>query len=203
MADRSNFWKMVNRTKPGKLRVFGDSELRDCLDYFSEIQSDSTVPANEMITASERLTLIRSEIDRRHADAKHGRTQRLASWAIAVGMVSLAVAITSGVAQYLASKTIHDNLPTTITVVTPAPSELPTLTPASAATPSAVMIELTATPNVPAVITPTPIPTPTEQLQKKRLAQSETRRKTDQCGPIEQLFRSLFRPKPTPRSDRR
>ena len=32
---------MVDATKPSKLRVFGESELRDCQDYFLEIQSDS------------------------------------------------------------------------------------------------------------------------------------------------------------------
>jgi hypothetical protein len=63
MADRSNFWEMVDRTKPSKLRVFAKGELRDCEDYFLEIQSDSTLSPNEIITASERLTLIRSEID--------------------------------------------------------------------------------------------------------------------------------------------
>jgi hypothetical protein len=83
MADRSNFWKMVDRTKPSKLRVFAENELQDCEDYFLEIQSDSTLPPNEIITASERLALIRSEIDLRHSDAKHRQTQRLARWAIA------------------------------------------------------------------------------------------------------------------------
>ena len=42
MADRSNFWKMVDRTKPSKLRAFAESELRDCQEYFLEIQCDST-----------------------------------------------------------------------------------------------------------------------------------------------------------------
>ena len=69
---------MVDRTKPSKLRVFAESELRDCEDYFLEIQSDPTLPANEIITASERLALLRSEIDLRHSDAKHRKTQRLA-----------------------------------------------------------------------------------------------------------------------------
>ena len=87
MADRSNFWKMVDSTKPSQLRVFGEKELRNCQDYFLEIQSDSTVPTDEFITASERLTLICSEIAIRHSDAKHQQTQRLARWAIAVGMV--------------------------------------------------------------------------------------------------------------------
>jgi len=92
MSDRSDFWKMVDRTKPSKLRVFAESELRDCEDYFLEIQSDPTLPANEIITASERLALLRSEIDLRHSDAKHRKTQRLARWAIAFGMVSMAAA---------------------------------------------------------------------------------------------------------------
>ena len=70
MADRSNFWKMVDRTKPSKLRVFPESELWECENYFLEIQSDSTLPPNEIITASERLTLIRSELDLRNSDAK-------------------------------------------------------------------------------------------------------------------------------------
>ena len=51
MADRSNFWKMVDRTKPTKLRVFAESELRDCEDYFLESQSDPMLPPNEIITA--------------------------------------------------------------------------------------------------------------------------------------------------------
>src|SRR6266513_2326363 len=111
MADRSNFRKMVDRTKPSKLRVFAESELQDCQDYFLEIQSDSTLPPNEIITASERLTLIRSEINLRHGDAKHGQTQRLARWAIGVGIVSIALAIISGVAQRLAKKPIQKRWP--------------------------------------------------------------------------------------------
>jgi len=110
MADRSNFWKMVDRTKPSKLRVFVESELRDCEDYFLEIQSDSTLPPSEIITASERLALIRSEIDIRHSDAKHRQTQRLARWAIAFGMVSMVAAITSGVAQFFAHQPTHETL---------------------------------------------------------------------------------------------
>ena len=95
---------MVDRTKPSKLRVFAESELRDCEDYFLEIQSDPTLPANEIITASERLALLRSEIDLRHSDAKHRKTQCLARWAIAFGMVSMAAAIISGVAQFFGRK---------------------------------------------------------------------------------------------------
>src|SRR4029453_6843609 len=182
MADRSNFWKMVDRTKPSKLRVFAESELRDCQDYFLEIQSDSTLPSNEIITASERLTLTRSEIDLRHGDARHRRTQRLARWAIAAGIVSLAVAIISGVAQCLANKRIRENWPVatgTPTVAAPRPMELPTATPALTATPPIAAPELTATPTVPAVTAPTPRPTPTEQRRKKRRTRPETMRKTD------------------------
>jgi hypothetical protein len=88
-ADRSNFWKVFDRTQPSKLHLFSESELRDCQDYFFKVQSDSTVPPNELIMAAERLTLIRSEIDGRHGDAKYRRAQRLAWWAIALAMVSL------------------------------------------------------------------------------------------------------------------
>jgi hypothetical protein len=100
MADQSNFWKMVDRTKPSKLRVFAESELRDCQDYFVEIQSDSTLAPNEIIAASERLALIGYEIAIRYGDAKHQQTQRLARWAIGVGIVgifSAVVAIVFGI----------------------------------------------------------------------------------------------------------
>jgi len=205
MADRSNFWKMVDRTKPTKLRAFAESELRDCQDYFLKIQSDPTLPPNEIITASERLILIRSEIDLRHGDARHGRTQRLARWAIAVGMLSLAVATVSGVVQCLANKPTPKDWPAAIatpTVATAMPLELPTATPGLTPTPPTAAPHLTATPTVPAVTTPTPRPTPTEQRRKKRQTRPGTKRKTDQDGPVEEFFRSLFRPKPTPMTDR-
>ena len=146
MADRSNFWKMASRTKPGKLRVFADSELRDCEDYFLEIQSDPTLPPSEIITASERLALIRSEIDLRHSDAKHRQTQRLARWAIAFGMVSMAAAITSGVAQFFAHKPTHETLIATGEPIVAAPSARELLTPTQelTATSPAAMLELSA-----------------------------------------------------------
>jgi len=146
MADRSNFWKMVDRTKPSKLRVFAQSELRDCEDYFLEIQSDSTLPPSEIITASERLALIRSEIDIRHSDAKHRQTQRLARWAIAFGMVSMAAAISSGVAQFFAHKPTHETLLVTgePIVATPSARELLTPTQELTATSPAAMLELSA-----------------------------------------------------------
>ena len=172
MPDRSNFWKMVDRTKPGKLGVFPESELRDCEDYFLEIQSGSTLPPNEIITASERLALIRSEIDLRHSDAKHRQTQRLARWAIAFGMLSLAVAIASVVVQFLARKPTHETLLATgePNVATPSAGELLTPTQELTATSPAAMPELsaaspTAMPEVsaaPSTATPelTPAPTP-------------------------------------------
>jgi hypothetical protein len=144
MADRSNFWKMVDRTKPSKLRVFTESELRDCEDYFLEIQSDSTLPPNEIIVASERLALIRSEIAIRYSDAKHQQTQRLARWAIAAGMVSLTVAIVFGIAQCLVNRPTRENWPAAIetpTIATPTAIETPTASPSTsekAASPSAV-----------------------------------------------------------------
>jgi hypothetical protein len=206
MADRSNFWQMVDRTKPSKVRVFGDSELGDCLDYFSEIQSDSTVPPNEILTASERLTLIRSEMDLRHADARHRRTQRLASWAIAVGLVSIVVAVTSGIAQYFIHRPRADSWPAateTPIFATPTPIASPTVTPLLAATPQIAMPDPTATPTVPVTITPTPKPTAPEQPRKKRVTRPKTKAKTDPGGSIDEMLRSLFRPKPTPRPDRR
>ena len=183
---------MVDRTKPGKLSVFPESELRDCEDYFLEIQSESRLPPNEIITASERLALIRSEIDLRHSDAKHRQTQRLARWAIAFGMVSVAVAITSGVAQFLAHKPARETLPATIevpVVATPTPGALPTATPELTTAPPTATPEFTPT--------PTPRRTPTEQRRKKRRTQPDTTKKTN---PIGELLRSLSRPKPTPRS---
>ena len=85
-ADRSNFWKVLERTNPSKLYLFSESELRDCQDYFSKVQSDPTVPANELIMAAERLILIRSEVDVRHGDANYRRAQRLAWSAIGLAM---------------------------------------------------------------------------------------------------------------------
>jgi hypothetical protein len=206
MPDRSNFWKLVDRTKPSKLRVLAESELRDCQEYFLEIQSDSTLPPNEVITASERLTLIRSEIDRRHADANHGRTQRLARWAIAAGMLSLAVASISGVTQCLANKRSRENWHAEIespVVATPTPTQLATVAPALTITPTPGTPDVTATPTGANVTASTPSPTPTEQRRKKRRTRPEKKRKTDQAGRVGEIFRSLFRPKPTPVGNQR
>jgi hypothetical protein len=204
---------MVDRTKPSKLPVFAEGELRDCEDYFLEIQSDSTLPPNEIITASERLALIRSEIDIRHSDAKHRQTQRLARWAIAFGMVSMAAAITSGIVQFFAHKPTRETEPATIGAPIVATPELPTPTPELTAAPPTAMPELTAalpsaTPQfagAPPTATPqftaapTPRRTPTEQRRKKR----RTRPDTKKTGPVGELLRSLLPPKPTPRKGSR
>jgi hypothetical protein len=147
MTDSSSFWKMVDRTKPDKLRAYAESELRDCENYFLEIQSDSTLAPTEIIAASERLTLLRSELDRRHGDAEHRQTQRLARWAIGVGVLSLAAAIGIGISQILARRSAREDWPAAIetpTVVTPTPSASPS--PAQKATPSSPAASPTALP---------------------------------------------------------
>jgi hypothetical protein len=203
MAERSSFRKMLDRTKPNNLSVFPESELRDCENYFLEVQSDSTLPPDENITASERLALIRSEIALRHCDAKHRQTQRLARWAIAFGMISLAVAIASAVAQFLVHKPAQETWPATIgaaIVATPTPTGLPIATPELTAAPPTTAPEPTAPPpTITPELTPKPTPrrTPTEQRRKKRRTRPETTKKTD---PIRELLRSLSWPKPTPGS---
>jgi hypothetical protein len=170
MAERSNFWQMVDSTKPSQLRVFGEKELRDCQDYFLEIQSDSTVPTDEFITASERLTLIGTEIAIRHSDAKHQQTQRLTRWAIAVGMVSATAVIVFGIAQYVANRLPRENSPAAIEtpiVATPTPTASPS--PAEkAASPAAIETPIVATP------TPTASPSPAEKAASPAAVASPT-----------------------------
>ena len=192
MADRSNFWKMVDRTKPSKLRVFAESELRDCEDYFSEIQADSMLPPNEIITASERLTLIRSEIDRRHSDARHEQTQRLARWAIGIGIVgifSAVVAIVFGIAnrptlQHVPA--VATEATQTAAVIAPTPAALPTTTP----TPAAL---LTTTPTPAASPTMSVVSTPTPTTQQKKTRRTRHKRPT----PPPSFWDRLFKPKST------
>src|SRR6266508_62827 len=159
MSDRSDFWKMVDRTKPSKLRVFAVSELRDCEDYFLEIQSDSTLPPNEIITASERLTLLRSEIDLRHNDARHEQTQRLARWAIGVGIVGMSSAVVA-IVFAIANRPTPQHVPAAATEATqtaavspPTPAALPTPTPATLLTTTLVPA---ASPTMSVVSTRTP-----------------------------------------------
>jgi hypothetical protein len=193
MADRSNFWEMVDRTKPSKLRVFAKSELRDCEDYFLEIQSDSTLSPNEMITASERLTLIRSEIDLRHSDARHEQTQRLARRAIGVGIVgifSAVVAIVFGITN----RPIPQHVPAAATeasqmgaVIPPTPAALPTTTPTPAA-----LLTTTPVPAASPTMSVVSTRTPTTQQKKTR----RTRRKPPPPPPS--FWDRLFKPKTTP-----
>jgi hypothetical protein len=167
MQDRSDFWKMVDRTKPSRLRVFAESELRDCQDYFVEIQSDSTLPPNEIITASERLALIRSEIDLRHSDAKHQQTQRLARWAIAAGMVSLTVAIVFGVAQCLVNRPTRETWP--VAIETPTTIETPTVaTPMPTASPSPTEKAASPSPAASPTASPKAKPTPKKAKAKRK-----------------------------------
>lgn len=193
MADRSNFWKVVDRTKPSKLHVFAKSELRDCEDYFLEIQSDSTLSPNEIITASERLTLIRSEIDLRYSDARHEQTQRLARWAIGVGIVgifSAVIAIVFGIAN----RPTPQHVPAAATeasqmaaVIPPTPVALPTTT----LTPAAL---LTTTPVPAASPTMSVVSTRTPTTQQKKTRR--TRRQSPTPPPS--FWDRLFKPKATP-----
>ena len=183
---------MVERTKPSKLRVFAESELRDCEDYFLEIQSDSMLPPNEIITASERLTLIRSEIDLRHSDARHEQTQRLARWAIGIGIVgifSAVVAILFGIAN----RSIPQHVPAAATetaqtpaVIPPTPAALPTTTPTPAALPTNTPAP-TASPTMSVMRTHTPT------TQKKKTRHTRRRRPT----PTPSFWHQLFEPKST------
>jgi len=191
MADRTDFWKMVDRTKPSKLRVFAESELRGCEDYFLEIRSDSTLPPNETITASERLILIRSEIDRRHSDARHEQTQRLARWAIGVGIVGMSsavVAIVFGIAnrptpQHVPASTTEATQ--TAAVIPPTPAALPTPTPATLLTTTLVPA---ASPTRSVVRTRTPT------TQQKKARRTRGKRPT----PAPSFWDRFFKPKSTP-----
>jgi len=183
---------MVDRTKPSKLRVFAESELRDCEDYFLEIQSDSTVPPNEIITASERLALIRSEINLRHSDARHEQTQRLARWAIGVGIVGIftaVVAIVFGIANRPTPQHVSvaaTEATQTPAVIPPTPAALPTTTPAPAALLATTPV-LAASPTISVVSTRTP----TTQQKKTR----RTRRKRPTQPPS--FWDRLFKPNST------
>ena len=214
--DRSSFWKMVDRTKPDKLGVFSERELRDCQDYFAKLQSDSSGPLNEITIASERLTLIRSEIDGRHEDTRHRRTQRLACWAIGLAMISLTVAIGFGVSQFVAHRATHENRSANIGIspVTPStPMETPSVAqePPVAQEPTTTPIRPTPEPTVfapvNAVTPPTSTPTAMAEATSRPRAIAKPRRKPatrrsamKKAEPkirVEEFLRSLVWPKPT------
>jgi type IV secretory pathway VirB10-like protein len=183
---------MVDRTKPSKLRVFAESELRDCEDYFLEIQADSMLPPNEIITASERLTLIRSEIDRRHSDARHEQTQRLARWAIGIGIVGIFSAV-AAIVFGIANRPTPQQVPAAATeatqtpaVIPPTPATLPTTTPTAAPLPT--------TPPAPAASpTMSVVSTRTPTTQQKKTGRTRRKRPT----PLPSFWDRLFKPKST------
>jgi hypothetical protein len=193
VVDQSEFWKIVEATKPEKLRALSDEEIRDCQNYFLETL-DSTLPAFESVTASLRLILLRGEIDLRHSDARHWQTQRLARWAIGVGILS-AVVILSTVAAIvfgLANRPTPEDVPAAATeaeipaIIVPTPAALPTTTP----TPAAL-----------ATITPAPTASPTKSVrstrtpttQKKKTGSTRRRRPT----PTPRFWHQLIKPKST------
>jgi len=192
-ADRSNFWKVVDRTKPSKLYIFSENELRDCQDYFLKVQSDPSAPGNELITAAEQLTLIRSEIDRRHADAKYRRAQHLAWWAIGLAGVSTTCAIGFGVAQFLARQPSRENWPvdmgrpsfTTALVV-----DMPTPTPEPTRQPNPTP-DVTLAP-VFAIEAPASTATATARSRMKHRSRRQSTRKADRREPVGIFFRPLF-----------
>jgi hypothetical protein len=90
MADRSQFWKMVDATNPDKLSGLSSQQLRDYQKYFLEMQFDPTLPDHEVVVTSERLTLLRSEIDIRRSTCRHRQTQVLACIGILLAILGLA-----------------------------------------------------------------------------------------------------------------
>ena len=194
MVDQPGFWKIVEASKPEKLRALSDEEIRDCQNYFLETL-DSTLPAYESVTASLRLILLRAEIDLRHSDARHRQTQRLARWAIGVGILSAAV-ILSAVAAIvfgLANRPTPEPVPSAATeateipaIIVPTPAALPTTTPTLAAL---------------ATITPAPTASPTMSVlstrtpttQKKKTGPTRRRRPT----PTPSFWHQFFKPKST------
>src|SRR5438045_1818913 len=178
-VDRSEFWKIVDRTKPEKLRGLSDEEIRDCQNFFLETL-DSTLPAYESVTASLRLILLRGEIDLRHSDARHRQTQRLARWAIRVGILSAAVILSAVVAIVfgLANRSSPQHVPTAATEATENPT---IIVPTPAALPTTTL-----TPTTLATTTPAPTASPTSSVlstrtptaQKKNTGHSRRRRPT-------------------------
>jgi hypothetical protein len=182
VVDQSEFWKIVEATKPEKLRALSDEEIRDYQNFFLETL-DSTLPAYESVTASLRLILLRVEIDLRNSDTRHRQTQRLARSAIGVGILSAVVMLSAVVAIVfgLANRPTPEHVPAAATeakeipaIIVPMPAAFPTITP----TPAAL-----------ATITPAPTASPTMSVLS-------TRTPTTQKKKTEHTRRR--RPKPTP-----
>jgi hypothetical protein len=194
VVDQSEFWKIVEATKPAKLRALSDEEIRDCQNYFLETL-DSTLPPFESVTASLRLILLRGEIDLRRSDARHRQTQRLARWAIRVGILSAVailsavVAIVFGLANRPTPRPTPEHLPVAATEATEIPA---IIVPTPAALPTATQL---------ATITPAPAASPTRSVrstrtpttQKKKTGHTRRRRPTPTPG----FWHQFFKPKST------
>jgi hypothetical protein len=184
----------VEATKPEKLRALSDEEIQDYQNYFLETL-DSTAPAYESVTASLRLILLRGEIDLRHSDARHRQTQRLARWAIGVGILS-AVVILSAVAAIvfgLANRPTPEHVPAAATeateipaIIVPTPAALPTTTPM-------VTASATTTPAPTASPTMSVVSTRTPAIKKKKTERTRRRRPTPTPG----FWHQFFKPKST------
>src|SRR5437773_5838503 len=182
--DQSEFWKIVKRTKPDKLRALSDEEIRDCQNYFLEIL-DSTLPAYETVTASLRLILLRGEIDLRRSDVRHRQTQRLLRWAIRIGILSAVVILSAIVAILfgIANRPSPERVPAAATEATEIPAIIPP-TPAALATTTRAP---TASPTMSVVRTRTPT------TQKKQTG--HTRRRHP--APTPSFWHQFFKPKST------
>ena len=176
--DQSEFWKIVEKTKPEKLRALSDEEIRDCQNYFLEIL-DSTLPAYETVTASLRLILLRGEIDLRRSDVRHRQTQRLLRWAIRIGILSAVVAIVFGIAN----RPTPEGVPAAATEAT----EIPAIIPPTPATLATTTPAPTASPTMSVVRTRTPT------TQKKQTGRTRRRRP----APTPSFWHQFFKPKST------
>ncbi len=192
--DRSEFWKIVDRTNPEKLRALSDEEIRDCQNYFLEILN-STLPAYESVTASLRMILLRGEIDLRRSDARQRQTQRLLRWAIRVGVLSAVVILSAVVAIVfgIANRSTPERVPSTATeateipaIIQPTPAALPRTTP-TPATLATTTPAPTASPAMSVVSTRTPT------TQKKKTGRTRSRRPT----PRPRFWHQFLKPKST------
>src|SRR5262245_55302136 len=73
MADRSEFWQNVDATMPDKVSGLSEAQLRYYQNYFLAVQADYNpgLPQHEANVASERLALLRGEIEFRRVKELH------------------------------------------------------------------------------------------------------------------------------------
>jgi cytoskeletal protein RodZ len=93
VANRDDFWHNVEATDLDKLPDLSRQQLKDYEKYFLEIQYEATLPPHEKQTASDRVALLRSEVDER----RHKQNLGVAIAAIVIGA---AIAIAIAVCQY-------------------------------------------------------------------------------------------------------